>query len=68
MPGAAPSKQATDGQPPASCLPCCSTVTGGLTYYETLGSGQRQGMDDVYAAEVGGGAAFSEDLRVLSVT
>ena len=31
-----------------------STVTGGLSYSETLGSGLRQGLDDHYVAEVGG--------------
>ena len=30
-----------------------STVTGGLSYSETLGSGLRQGLDDHYVAEVG---------------
>ncbi|PRW39140.1 kinase domain [Chlorella sorokiniana] len=29
-----------------------STVTGGLSYQETLGSGQRQGLDDAYAAQL----------------
>ena len=28
-----------------------STVTAGLTYSETLGGGQRRGLDDAYAAE-----------------
>lgn len=36
-------------------IACCSTVTGGLSYQETLGSGLRQGLDDAYAAEVRGG-------------
>ena len=33
--------------------PPCSTVTGGLPFQETLGSGLRQGLDDAYAAQVG---------------
>ena len=43
---------------PACPLPLsrtrCSTVTGGLSYQESLGGGQRRGPDDRYAAEVGG--------------
>lgn len=30
-----------------------STVTGGLPFSETLGGGQRRGLDDRYEAEVG---------------
>jgi hypothetical protein len=29
-----------------------STVTGGLSYQETLGGGQRQGLDDHYQPQV----------------
>lgn len=37
--------------------PAYSTVTGGLSYQETLGRGQRQGLDDHYTPEVGWGWA-----------
>lgn len=45
-----------------------STVTGGLSYQETLGSGLRQGQDDAYAAEASsqGDAAGSRGAVLLS--
>lgn len=39
----------------AALPPPGSTVTAGLSYQETLGGGQRKGLDDRYEPEVGGG-------------
>ena len=36
---------------PISLPLCCSTVTGGLSYQETLGGGQRKGLADCYQPE-----------------